>query len=414
MRKSGIAAALAVLLAFSSCAPAPENEPIRITLMHGWGGAASDHAAMRKIYEDFDKLRPEIELVYAAYPDISIVLDKASDMLALDRMPDIISTNGYKSLSEYIVQKDFALDFSPYLAADPAFAACIGNAEMWRTPNGAIYTISDVREISGYWYNEDILRQAGVSLPATWEEFWDCADRIAEWSEASNSNARPMDINLSQALLLMGALIASADESGLAFMQGKVEKLPKTALDYATENIARAYAYHSQPLSSDIDVRQEFFSGKTAFYFNGVWANTELTQTHNRQNIKYANLPGLNGGTLSYLTPPTGYLVSSRGSKEKQDACVKFVKYMVSEQTQRRIATEAKQAPSNPTVSVGWISEKTPVLGDALSVCDGSDQKIIALTSLLGEEYLAPLEDYLSIPTPPKYKTDILYNILSE
>ena len=82
-------------LTFSGgCAGKEEVQPVEITVVHGWGGTAQTHKVVREIYQEFSALRPDVILKEQASSDSTIAVEKANDMLAVDRMPDVVSTNG--------------------------------------------------------------------------------------------------------------------------------------------------------------------------------------------------------------------------------------------------------------------------------------------------------------------------------
>lgn len=135
--------------------------------------------------------------------------------------------------------------------------------------------------------------------------------------------------------------------------------------ELAVSELMRALAYDTQRGTAP-DVRRNFFDGKSAIYIDGVWANTELAETTTKQEIRYAAFPGFSGETIAYANPATGYVISNDGSERQIDACVRFLKYMLSKDVQEQIVTKTHQAPSNPNISDAWIHEQVPVLADAV------------------------------------------------
>lgn len=77
--------------------------------------------------------------------------------------------------------------------------------------------------------------------------------------------------------------------------------------------------------------------------------------------------PGFSRETIAYANPATGYVISNDGSERQIDACVRFLKYMLSKDVQEQIVTKTHQAPSNPNISDTWIHEQVPVLADAVA-----------------------------------------------
>lgn len=426
-RRSGPAflALLIALMSLSGCWSAEKEPPVQITLMHGWGASRADHVAMRRIYDDFGRQNPDIRLLYDASPDISVVMGKARDMLALDEMPGIISTNGHRFV-DGARRKGLALDLAPYLDADPGFAACVSPVTLntWRTENGEIYTLSDAQELAGYWYNADILRAAGVTdtgtpegkavPPTTWDAFWAALSRIQALSEAGAGSVQFAALTPDQCEFLLGALLAGSGEAGLAFMKGEADACPRADWESALGQVGRIHKALSSPLVNDTDARKLFCEGRTAFYFNGVWAATELAQLPGADAFSCAAFPGPGGRTVSFITPSSGYVIGNTGSKAKIDACVRFLRYMLSVDVQRRIVAETQQAPSNPQVTPGWIAENAPVLSGALNACYNADEHIIDFSTLLNESINLALDDYFSQSMPSDRARSALLTILSQ
>lgn len=407
----------------SACAKTQAAEPVSITLMHGWGASAQDHVGMRAIYDDFAAQNPDIILQYDSSPDISVVIEKANNMLALDKMPDIISTNGHASFLENAKVKQTALDLAPYIKEDASFAENISQnvLDAWTDDSGAVYTLPDAQEVIGYWYNEDIFRLAGVTdtgdengkvvLPRTWEQFWQACDKIAAISHSTN--AAPMLMQLDQMRILLGARLAANDNSSREFMQGKNALCDADDVTQAVAELSRAATYYSGEPLSERDVRQMFFDGQSAIYFNGVWANTELGQTSNGQNIKYANFPSDTAQSICYISPASGYVLSSTNSPAETQACLRFLKYMISEPVQKRIVTQTRQAPSNPKITTQWIEQEVPILGEALGICYNSDVSILSLYIILDAKDSATLDIAMEQLLRGDISPDAFYPILT-
>lgn len=420
---AALAALLALLACLSACGAPSVPEKTRITLMHGWGGSSPDHVEMRAIFDMFAKENPDIELVYDSCPDVSVLIDKANKMLAVDEIPDIISTNGHTSFLRNAKIKQCMLDFSPYLAADPAFSSSVSQIvlDRWTEEDGAIYTLPDAVEVIGYWYNEDVFRAAGltdtgddagaVTLPKTWEAFWQACTAIEAVQE--KTGAVPMLMQFDQLQVLLGARLAGKDNVSRLYMQGKAPACDEADVRESVGELERAISYYSgEPLNKS-DAREMFLSGQSAIYFNGAWANTEQGKTTNGQTIKYATFPSETGERVSYLSPPCGYLVSNTCTDAEKQACVRFVTYMLSEPVQRRMVQKTRQAPQNPHIPPEWIQTEVPVLGDALNICYSADVKIISLYTVLDYKQSALLADALQRLLLGADATDAIISILA-
>ena len=404
MKKRVFAWALLLSIFLTACAAKPAAEPVPISFMHGWGGSGSDHVGMREIFSDFEKANPDVHVIYDTSPDLSIVMEKAADMLSVDKAPNIISTNGNVQYVSNAKKKGIALDLSPYLQADEAFASNVSPQilQALQEPDGAIYTLPDAVEYIGYWYNASLFRQAGITdtgtpegealPPKTWEEFWIACDKLA--AIESQTGAVPLQLQLSQMGFFFGARLAAASEDALAFMQKKTSSCRAKDAELAVSELVRAMSYDTQR-ETKLDVRQNFFKGKSAIYIDGVWANTELAETTTQQEVRYAAFPSNTGQTIAYANPATGYVISNTGSEEQIDACIRFLKYMLSEDVQKQIVTKTHQAPSNPKISDAWVHEQVPVLSDAVQVCKQADEQILTLYSVLPAKLSSQLEQLL-------------------
>lgn len=192
----------------------------------------------------------------------------------------------------------------------------------------------------------------------------------------------------------LGARLAAASGDALSFMQKQTPVCRREDAELAVSELMRALAYDTQRGTAP-DVRRNFFDGKSAIYIDGVWANTELAETTTKQEIRYAAFPGFSGEMIAYANPATGYVISNDGSERQIDACVRFLKYMLSKDVQEQIVTKTHQAPSNPNISDTWIHEQVPVLADAVQVCKQADLQILTLYSVLPAKSSAQLEQQL-------------------
>lgn len=404
MKKRLLLCALLLCILLTACSTAAETEPVSISFMHGWGGSGADHVGMRELFAAFEAENPDIHIVYDTSPDLEIVMEKAADLLAVDKAPSIISTNGNVQYVSNAKKKGVALDLTPYLKEDATFASDVSPQilQALQEPDGAVYTLPDAVEYIGYWYNASLFRQAGITdtgtpegtvvPPRTWEEFWAACDALAQI--APQTGAVPLQMQVSQMGFFLGARLAGASEQALAFMQKEASVCRREDAELAVSELLRALSYDTQRGSTP-DIRQNFFDGKSAICIDGVWANTEFDQTTTKQEIRYAAFPGFSGETIAYANPATGYVISNDGSKRQIDACVRFLKYMLSKDVQEQIVTKTHQAPSNPNISDTWIHEQVPVLADAVQVCKQADLQILTLYSVLPAKSSAQLEQQL-------------------
>lgn len=423
MRKKRMVIFILFCFLLTACSTVSKDESVSISFMHGWGGSGFDHVGMRELFSEFEALNPDVHIVYDTSPDLGIVMEKAADMLAVDKAPSIISTNGNVQYVSNARKKGVALNLMPYLQEDETFASDISPhiLQALQEPSGEIYTLPDAVEYIGYWYNASLFRQAGITdtgtpngkvvLPRTWEEFWNACDALAEISP--QTGAVPLQLQVSQMGFFLGARLAAVSADALNYMQKDSPVCHREDAELAVSELVNALSYDVRR-GTALDIRQNFFDGKSAIYIDGVWANTEFTETTTKQEIRYAAFPGLCGETIAYANPATGYVISSDGSQKQIDASIRFLKYMLSEDVQKQIVIKTHQAPSNPKISEPWIHEQVPILAEAMQVCQEADQQILTLYTVLSAKKSAQLEQSLEDLLRGKPVQQLIISIIAE
>ena len=423
MRKKRMVIFILFCFLLTACSTVSKDESVSISFMHGWGGSGFDHVGMRELFAEFEALNPDVHIVYDTSPDLGIVMEKAADMLAVDKAPSIISTNGNVQYVSNARKKGVALNLMPYLQEDETFASDISPhiLQALQEPSGEIYTLPDAMEYIGYWYNASLFRQAGITdtgtpngkvvLPRTWEEFWNACDALAEI--APQTGAVPLQLQVSQMGFFLGARLAAVSADALNYMQKDSPVCHREDAELAVSELVYALSYDVRR-GTALDIRQNFFDGKSAIYIDGVWANTEFTETTTKQEIRYAAFPGLCGETIAYANPATGYVISSDGSQKQIDASIRFLKYMLSEDVQKQIVIKTHQAPSNPKISEPWIHEQVPILAEAMQVCQEADQQILTLYTVLSAKKSAQLEQSLEDLLRGKPVQQLIISIIAD
>lgn len=397
-----------LILILCSCSKEPEPETVEIDFLHGWGGPTSDHIAMRKIFEDFGRANDDILLIFSALPQSSIAMERANDMLAAGDVPDIVSTNGNADFVQNAIKMKRAVNLMPYLEKDPEFMACISQAvlDTWTDESGAIYTLPDALELSGYWYNEDIFRRAGitqdgtpntpVTLPVTWNDFWTACDKITNYSNNNNLDLKPFALETVQVVEnFFLARLAGMGNGGLEFIESQPLDFQSSFMQKGVQEIKRAYHY-SNTVTGIENARYLFMEGKSAIYFNGIWEMEPLSNSPLSNFLKCSSYPTESGKSLSYASPSSGYVVLDSHNPKKIDACIKFLKYILSKPVQIKIALETEQAPSNLTIDMEIVKESNLPLGKAIEIMMGTDIQIKTINSIWEKRNYDSLVNYFT------------------
>lgn len=362
---------LLICCILSSCEK--EKKKVIITVIHSWGGTETDHVAMRQIYEQFQNENPDINLRLISMPTRNETLRKVEDMIMVGDTPDIIAFSGMgeNSIYNFMVENNMALDIQPYLEEDLEFDRDVSetNKKYWTTGAGDLYTVVDVLSLSGgYWYNEEILEKAGIKqLPETWNEFIDMCDRINEWSKEESTEVKPLRPSAEGYLYFMDHMLFSEKDSVSEISdENFVDTLKKMESIYHFSKFENtSYSYR--------DETRLFNEGRLAIYVNGVWGAPMISE---KIHAKYALLPTNDGISMSCESASLGYVLGKSGSKEREDASVRFLKYILSKKVQTQILERTEQFPANPNISLEkYKNEKNRMYQAATLVLD-AERKI--------------------------------------
>ena len=394
----------------AGCRQETAEAPLEITLMHGYGGTLESYEMMQEIYDGFSEQNPDIQLKTIEYINNEVAVKKANDMLAVGEMPDILSTNSQSYFVDNAVKTGMALDLMPYIEADPEWKAQIHPSvfETWEDEQGHLYTIPDALELIGYWYNEDYMREAGIvdangepDVPETWDEFMETVDRLQDWINASGRDISVFSLEENQMIeFFFPARMAGDSEEGMNSVQCPEEGISREALNHTVADL-RTLSTYSQRVGNIESARQQFSEGKTVIYFNGVWESEALEKSTLKDSFGYADYPSADGSSISYVSPPSGYVLAKQEDKQKEEACIRFLKYMLSDEVQERIAMETGQLPCSPKVSEAVTAEGRNLFGEAVQTVLSADHQIKTLVcvwdtekrEILSENLIPSLDD---------------------
>lgn len=350
---TAVAAFLAVCLA--GCGK-KTPEPVEITLIHGWGTTEEDHVVMRDIYQDFEQENPDVKLNQLSMPSGSEMVRKTEDLLVAGEISDLVflGGSGKDTVYQFMVENNLALDLMPYIREDREFAGNLApvNIDFWTTGEEQLFTISDVLLLSGgYWYDQGIFEAAGVEkIPETWEEFLIVCEQIEDWAEKEKNGVECLQMSSEAYLYFMDHLLAVQNSASGDAIRSQRLYLEESAAEDALHTLREIYRYSRA--DGDYSYRDEtdaFNDGKTAMYINGIWGAPMISD---QIDAAYALLPSEKGEKISCVSACLGYILGKTGDEKKQDASVRFVKYMLSTPVQERILKETEQVPANPHVDI--------------------------------------------------------------
>ena len=113
------------------------------------------------------------------------------------------------------------------------------------------------------------------------------------------------------------------------------------------------------------------------------------------------------------MPPSSGYVIAKSDDPKKEEACVRFLKYMLSKNVQMKIAVEAGQAPENPGIDKVEITKSLPMLGNALEKAHDADIQIYAMSSLWKSSVVEELKNNIYQATQSQSSYEDLFEKLA-
>lgn len=314
---------------------------------------------MNAIVDEFNKANPNVKV--------------AIDYVAYDALHDKITTAMASTPPAYDVflvddiwfaefaDKGYVLDITDRL--DPATKSGIFEAA-WEitTVGGKVYGMPWLLDQKYFFYNEDLLKQAGFTAPPqTWEELVEQSKVMKEkgiveypivWSWGQYEAAI-----CDWVVLLFGNGGTLVDDQGNPTFNNEIgvktlEWMVKTIDDGITNPASVSYV--------EEDVRNVFSQGKAAFALNWNYmydlANFQPDQSQITGKVKVSLMPAFAGSGVKSATIDGSMGFAIAATSPNPDAAWEYVKYLTSQDVQNRYS--AHMLPIWKTSFEGEMGQK--------------------------------------------------------
>lgn len=336
-RVSLLIMALLVIVASLGCAPkATGPATIRVLTMEQAGPTTDE---MNAIVAEFNKANPQIkvEIEYVSYDALhdKITTAMASKPPAYDVF--LVDDIWYAEFAK----AGYSLDVSNRITQDmrnKIFPAA------WdiTTVGGKVYGMPWLLDQKYFYYNEDMLKQAGFTdPPKTWDEMLDQAKVMKDkgivefpvvWSWGQYEAAV-----CDWVTLLYGNGGSLMDDKGApAFNNDK----GVATLNWMLKSIDDGYSNPSSISYVEEDVRNVFSQGKAAFATNWVYmydlVNFQAKESTVTGKIKMALMPSFKDGGVQSATINGSMGFSVAATSPNPDAAWKYIEFLTSESIQNQ------------------------------------------------------------------------------
>lgn len=338
MLKKSLAVALASVMAVSvlpmGVMAADNGDKVNVTIMCAYASEDPHGQYVYQYAEDFMKENPNVNIEIQAISSNDIY----TKLAAMVTSPDDLPTLFYTSMDSAPTLYDLGMmeDLSGYLDEDTKAMFAEGILGASTLDEALVFYPIDVQP-SAMLYRTDRFEEAGLEVPATWDEFLECAKALTKDSDGDGevdqwgfsmvgSNNSSGQSRFMSYLWSTGCNMISYDEDEEAWvpdlgdkfndsfkfwtdMNNEYKVVPTgiTEVDYATAANYFAMGYTSMMLSGSNAIGVAYSS------------NPDL-----KGNIGSFPIPGGNPGTM---LNSEGYGLCSFASDEEKAAAVDFLKY---------------------------------------------------------------------------------------
>ncbi|HSJ88548.1 MAG TPA: ABC transporter substrate-binding protein [Anaerolineales bacterium] len=330
--------AIVLIASIVGCQPKPAAGPatIHVLAMEQAGPTVDE---MNAIVGEFNKANPDIkvEIEYVAYDALhdKITTAMASNPPAYDVF--LVDDIWYAEFAK----AGYVLDVTDRVSKethDKIFPAA------WdiTTVNGKIYGMPWLLDEKYFYYNEDMLKQAGFDAPpATWEELLSQAKVLKDkgiveyplvwsWGQAEAAIC-------DWVVLLYGNGGSLVDDKGAPAFNNDIGV--KT-LEWMVKTIDDGYTNPSSISYVEEDVRNVFSQGKAAFALNWVYmydlVNLQKDQSQVAGKIKMALIPAFEGSSVQSASINGSMGFSVAATSPNKDAAWKYIEFLTSEPIQNK------------------------------------------------------------------------------
>lgn len=316
-----------------------ESGAVVLDMYHSWSTDTERGAALDKLIQEFNEAnKGEIEVKVTVNPDFPAYQEKVKTMISTDTTPDIFHYNfNPNDLSRQKSGK--LMDFSKFLDED--WKARFGDGDLENlTIDGQVLSIPFEKAGAVLYYNKELFTNAGIDeFPKTWDEMLEVCKKLKDNGITPFSLYTADDAwytcNLFTYLAAsyMGTdILNKGGDINTSEMKEAAKKL-REFWDYTTADAIGAN--YSVAMNN-------FASGKTAMVIDGPWLIGSLSEISAKIGI--AQVPTFGDGKVAenYIVTDaqTPWAAAKTDDKEKEEAIVKFMKYITSEESVKQLTLE--------------------------------------------------------------------------
>lgn len=270
MKRIGVAviAVLVTAAGFIGCNRSGGTGGKEVNLIMGsW--RTDDVVQITALLNEYKKVKPNVNIEFK--PTLNVDYNATLRLqLESGTGPDLMYSRSYATGAKYFTDGYFA-DVSDIPGLKENFTA--GNRAPWATADGQSFAVPFNAIVQVIYYNKDIFKNAGVSVPETWEDFLKTCETLKKLgvTPLANGLADEWDINECFMMGLLPGFVGGA-EGRAAYESGQkpLNDSDMTAAFQAMGDVAQ-YCPEGFAALTYNDSIALFATGQAAMWVDGSW-----------------------------------------------------------------------------------------------------------------------------------------------
>ncbi len=350
------------------------DDPIEISYATFMVGSHASAEAETEVIEAFNrKYEGKIKVVVEELPSDDAFVDKMKTLASSKSLPDVVI--GKNGIRELAIENGQAVNLKPYLEEDPEWMKYVGEDAMNYNmeDDGSVYSISNQRQVVGYFYNKEMFEDAGITPAKTWDEWMSNNEKLA--AKGYTPLALMTGENAWTTNLWLAAYIGTHGEEGNKFMNTTYPDTYNTdavveGLDLMKECLQK-YTTPDAIGAIYANAANNFEQGNVAMIANGPWMCPDFTDTTKsaegfEDKVGVALYP--EDGLITQYE--VGYILCTNGkSEEEQQAALEFLKFKTGLLAQAIFLEKGGVLPLTDNVEItDAYKAENPILAELLEI----------------------------------------------
>lgn len=377
MKKIAVLGLLLVLLL--SVVPSFSQDQVTLHLMH-WTGAMVDKTPWwHELTAGFEAQHPgvTVETNFVAFPQY---LPTLQAMIAGGSLPDLFY--GHVKVAD-LGRGGLTVNYKDVLPAD-FFDGFFPSTLRQLTFDGKVYGLPWTAQMFGFYVNDKIMKDLGLTPPETWDDLLAMTPKIKEagyvplaWGNSAK-NVCP-DFMLPIVAQYGGDVYA-------------LDALTDPSVSWDSEPVIKAFTLVQKLAQagvfvdgingvSESDGQQIAFQGKAAMLFSlsSVAASMATSAPPEwNDNVSVSKFPALTKDGVHYASDGTGSAWVLNANSPNKDLAVEFVKYMYSDDVYDKATAGLQSLPSRPSALDQVTIPAVKTMADWITT-DGADHVLYGL-----------------------------------